>query len=190
MLACVGDEASQGFTAPPTKEEYLASCTNGLCKRSEVGCTGGFECEIDLFTAYKTRDVMQCLKEAESCSVNCEDRVAEVKYSKSAGDMFLACSKAAKKCKGFNCPQALRLYRDDLLKDLQSCYDAGCDSDEFAVAKCLNVTAFAKAPKCATSCCTGGKFYACPSDTIADACFKGDASACTPIESRDALCAP
>ena len=195
-FACVGDEPEQGFTAAPTRDEFLASCGKGKCSRSTENCTSAFACQIDLFSSYKVRDVMQCLKEAEATEgcISCTDRVAEVKYSKDAGDMVIACKLALAdgkgKCKGFTCPSGLRLYRDDLLANLTKCYEKSCDTDPYAVVKCLNITAFAKAPKCQTSCCTGGLFYACPSADAATACFGGDTSACQPEASLDGVCAP
>ena len=201
VLACVGDEAVQGFTAPPTKEEYLATCGKGACKRTAENCTAAFNCQINLFSAYKTRDVMQCLKETEAtegCGVTCENRVAEVKYSTDAGNMIIACLSAYDdgkgKCKGFTCPDSLRLYRDDLLENLTKCYErglnGGCDADPYAVVKCLNITAYAKAPACASACCSNGAFYACPSASTASACFDGATEACTALPDFDGRCGP
>lgn len=195
LVACIGDEATPGYTAPPTKAEYVKACREGACPPTEENCSKAFACQVDLFSSYKVRDVMQCQSEQNAC-FSCVDRVAETKYSKDAGEMILACKKAEESCKGFSCPSALRLYRDDLLKNLTACYDAGCTKeDPYKVAKCLNITAFAKAPNCQTSCCAPGanpidppKFYACPNLDAARACFGGTVTGCEPVESLDGLC--
>lgn len=195
IFACVADEATQGFTKPPSEEEYLASCGTAKCPRTDADCSKAFKCQIDLLSAYKLRDVMQCLKEAEAVEgcINCNDRVVEKKYPKDAGEMMNACRTALDtgNCKGFTCSAGLRLYADDLQNSLKACYEKGCKDDPFAVAKCLNIAAFAKAPNCSTSCCTGGRFYVCNNIDASQACFKdGNTSGCQPIDdaSFDALC--
>lgn len=187
IFACVGDEAVQGFTKPPTEDEYLASCGTPKCPRTDADCKTAFRCQIDLLSAYKLRDVMQCLKETEAVEgcIDCNDRVVEVKYPKDGGEMMNACRTALDvgNCKGFKCSAGLRLYADDLQGSLKSCYEKGCTKeDPYAVAKCINIAAFAKAPNCSTACCTGGKFYACKNIDASQACFKdGNTADCQEI---------